>query len=423
MKPVLYSTSETAFTTNGLGVLADCISCLVTEERNGDYELEMEYPSVGLWAEDIDVGCIIKARANDNDEPQLFVIYDVIRNLTGIYTIKAEHISYRLSGYPVKPFSAAGPAAALEAIPSNVIVPTGFSFSTDLTSTTAFSFAEPRSVKALLGGEEGSILDSFNGEYHFDNFSVELLRSRGADNGVTIRYGKNLTDLEQDINGAVYNGIYPYWYSESEGAVYPDSAVEAEGGFAVPCYEVKDLSSEFKEKPTKAQLTARAEQLVSGMGSPVESIDISFVSLSKLQEYDAVSALETVSLCDTIHVIYEALGIDVRMKVVKCVYNVLTEMYESLTVGELQTSLADAISSTASSGGAAGTDTTYGLSISGSSITLSGSDGSRSTVTVPSDYAPASHVTDYTNPHHVTAEQTGTIEELSAEEVDTLTPL
>ena len=203
MKPVLYAADETAFTSNGIGVLSDCISCLVTEERNGGYELEMQYPSNGLWSEDIDVGMVIKAKANDTDAPQLFQIYDVVRSLSAAYVIKAEHISYRLSGVPLKPYSAAGPAATLAGISSHAVANVGFTFSTDFTNTTNYSFTTPRSVRSLLGGAEGSLLDLFGGEYHFDNFRVELLKARGADNGVTIRYGKNLTELEQDVNGAV----------------------------------------------------------------------------------------------------------------------------------------------------------------------------------------------------------------------------
>lgn len=343
MKPVLYAAGSTAFISNGVGVLADCISCFVTEERNSLYELEIEYPSNGIWADDIEVGCIIKAKANDTDAPQLFQIYDVVRTLAGAYTVKAEHISYRLSGVPVKPYSATGAANALAGITSHAVIAPGFTFSTDMTSAASFSIDKPMSARAILGGAEGSLLDTYGGEYHFDNFEVKWLKARGADNGVSIRYGKNMTELEQDINGAVYNGIFPYWYRENEGVVYPSSAVPASGSFPVACYEVLDLTNEFKTKPTAAQLTTRANQLVSGMGSPVESIDVSFVTLHQMGEYATIAALEHVSLCDIVTVIYDALGINVKTKVVKTVYNTLTELYESITVGSLQTSLADLI--------------------------------------------------------------------------------
>lgn len=380
MKPVLYAADETAFTSNGVGVLADCISCLVTEERNGGYELEMHYPSNGLWSEDIDVGMVIKAKANDTDAPQLFQIYDVVRSLSAAYVIKAEHISYRLSGVPLKPYSAAGVAATLAGISSHAVANVGFTFSTDFTNTTNYSFTTPRSVRSLLGGAEGSLLDLFGGEYHFDNFRVELLKARGADNGVTIRYGKNLTELEQDVNGAVYNGIFPYWYKENEGVVYPSSAVAASGSYPVQCYEALDLTNDFQNKPTAAQLTARAQSLVNGYGAPVESISLSFITLHQLKEYATIAALEHVSLCDVVHVIYDAIGVNVKTKVVKTVYNTLTELYDAIEVGALQTTLADVI--TRDTGAQSATQGIAPVSVaSGSGTATSGTSVTQVTLT------------------------------------------
>lgn len=380
MKPTLYAATETAFTSNGIGVLSDCISCLVTEERNGEYELEMQYPSNGLWSEDIDVGMVIKAKANDTDAPQLFQIYDVVRSLSAAYVIKAEHISYRLSGVPLKPYSAAGVAATLAGISSHAVATVGFTFSTDFDNTTNYSFATPRSVRSLLGGAEGSLLDMFGGEYHFDNFRVEYLKARGADNGVTIRYGKNLTELEQDVNGAVYNGIFPYWYRENEGVVYPNSAVAASGSYPVQCYEALDLTNDFQTKPTAAQLTARAQSLVNGYGAPVESISLSFITLHQLKEYATIAALEHVSLCDVVHVIYDAIGVNVKTKVVKTVYNTLTELYDAIEVGALQTTLADVI--TRDSGAQSATQGIPPVSVaSGSGTATSGTSVTQVTLT------------------------------------------
>lgn len=380
MIPIIYAANETAFMTNGIGALSDCISCLVTEERNGKYELEMQYPSNGLWSEDIDVGMVIKAKANDKDAPQLFQIYDVVRSLSAAYVIKAEHISYRLSGVPLKPYSAAGPAATLAGISSHAVANVGFTFSTDFTNTTNYSFTTPRSVRSLLGGAEGSLLDLFGGEYHFDNFRVELLKARGADNGVTIRYGKNLTELEQDVNGAVYNGIFPYWYRENEGVVYPKSAVAASGSYPVQCYEALDLTNDFQKKPTAAQLTARAQSLVNGYGAPVESISLSFVTLHQLKEYATIAALEHVSLCDTVHVIYDAIGVNVKTKVVKTVYNTLTELYDAIEVGAIQTSLADVI--TRDTGAQSATQGIAPVSVaSGSGTATSGTSVTQVTLT------------------------------------------
>lgn len=351
MRPIFYPETEQDFTSNGLGVLGDAISCLVTEERNGEYELEMQYPANGIWSEELEVGQIIKAKANDSDSDQLFVIYDILRNLSGAYEVHAQHISYRLSGVPVRTYSAASAADAVAGISTNAMTPPfEFDLTTDITSTTPYSIEVPRSARSIMGGEEGSLLDVYGGEWHFNNFKAELLASRGVDNGVSIRYGKNLTDISQEINGAVYNGLYPYWYREGEGLVAPHTAVIADG-VTVPCCEIVDMTDDFEEMPTESDLVARARQLVDGMGSPVETLEVSFVTLHQLQEYQTIATLEMVRLCDIVHVVYPLLHVDVKMKVVKTIYNVLTEHYESITCGTLRTTLADLISDASHSGG------------------------------------------------------------------------
>ena len=230
MRPVLYAADEVAFTSNGIGVLADCISCEVSETLNGEYELEIAYPVTGIWADDLEVGQVIKAKANDTDPAQLFQIYDVIRTLTGAITVKAEHISYRLCGVPVsRIMSQYGITNAINAIISNAIIQLDFTIDTNITSNEWFATTNAESVRSLLGNEEHSLLTIYGGEYHFDNFDVHLLSARGANNGVTIRYGKNLTALEHDINGATYNGVFAYWYKADAGYVEATAPAESPG--------------------------------------------------------------------------------------------------------------------------------------------------------------------------------------------------
>lgn len=348
MIPILYEANETSFFTRGIGALGDCISALVTEERNGGYELELQYPANGIWAEQLVADRVIKAKANEIDDAQLFQIYNVTRSINGVIKVQAEHISYRLCGVPVKPFSAAGVSAALSQITAQAVTPPGFTFETDFTTTSSYKITTPRSARAVLGGAEGSLLDTFGGELYFDNFKVKYLKSRGSDNGVKIKYGKNLTKLDYEETGAGYNGIFPYWVKDGEGIVYPAAAATSGIG-AVARYQAVDFTPEFKQKPTAAQLTARAQTLVNGMGYPVESIEVSFITLHQLKEYETLAALERVALCDYVTVIYPALGIEVRTKVVKTVYNVLTGLYDSVTVGSLQTSIADLVNSTSNS--------------------------------------------------------------------------
>lgn len=96
MIPILYRAEETEFATRGLGALPDAISCIVTEERNGIFELCLEYPNDGLHVKDLVVDRIILAPPNDYGDWQPFRIYQVVPFVPGIMTVYAEHISYRI---------------------------------------------------------------------------------------------------------------------------------------------------------------------------------------------------------------------------------------------------------------------------------------------------------------------------------------
>ena len=105
MIPVLYPPNTTDFSSFGLGVLTDTISCEVTEERNGVFECLLKYPVSGQHYGLITKECIIKAKPNDTAADQAFRIYRITKPLNGIVTIYGQHISYDLANVPVLPFS------------------------------------------------------------------------------------------------------------------------------------------------------------------------------------------------------------------------------------------------------------------------------------------------------------------------------
>lgn len=351
MIPILYAGNETNFLNNGLGRLSDAIKCTVEEERNGTYELEMTYPITGIHFEDIQESNIILARSEDGGVNQAFIIYKISKPLNGIVTINAQHISYLLNGFVVMPFTASSLADAMSKINTNAVLTTGFTFSTDVSITKPFTLDAPRSIRSLLGGEEGSLLDTYGGhDYYFNNFNVSLLADRGHDNGVTIRYGKNLTDLKavSDMTN-VYTGIVPFW-ADSEGGnpVYVDGyVVYSEHASTYPYKYIKpvDFSSDFETAPSKAQLLARAQSyLANNDGWKIKSnIEVSFVSLAQTEEYKNVAPLERVKLCDTVTVEYTKLGVSFKTKVIRTVYNVLLERYDSIELGDTTYTLAQAI--------------------------------------------------------------------------------
>lgn len=346
MTPILFERTETAFTSNGIGRLADATKCEATEERNGIYELVMEYPVGGKMATELQVGRYIFATHDESKVPQAFQIYEVSNPLEGTITINAWHISYALNGIIVNPFTAGSCADALAAIPNNIVSSSPFTFWTDKSVTGNFSLTEPAPVRGVLGGTEGSILDTYGtGEYEFDMYNVKLYLHRGTNRGVSIRYGKNLTKLDQTLDASnVFNAVAPYWTGET-GTVYLDHLVVRTGQTAGRAI-VLDLSDQFENEPTAAQLEAAAQSYVDASPNYEvhENIKIDFVALWQTEEYKNFAALERIYLCDTVNIFYERLGINATAKCIKVVYDTLRERYVSMELGEPRTTLVQEIS-------------------------------------------------------------------------------
>lgn len=351
MKPILFKTGETEFTTNGLGRLGP-IKCTVTEERNGQFELEMDIDVQDKHYKDIAVGRIIYAIHDDTKLPQPFDIYKISRPLNGVVTVNAQHVTYRTAKTVIMPCSSDSCPGAMVAIGSNIAGTSQFTLSTDITRTGSFQLEKPEKMRNVLGGRNGSLLDVYGGEYIWDHFTIQLKSQRGTDTDVTLRYGKNITDLKKttDMSG-IWTGVAPYWMGSDglaqdivtlpEKAVYSSSVNSYAYKMVIPL----DVSQDFQSKPTEAQLRARAQSYISSnapTGIP-SSIDISFVQLWQTDEYKNIAALERLKLCDTLTIKHEKLGISNTAKIVKTVYDVINERYESMTIGDVRTSLGDTI--------------------------------------------------------------------------------
>ncbi len=344
----LYPSTETEFTTNGLGALGDAISCSVTEEANGSFELEMEYPVTGRRYSDIQNRAIIYAKPNPVDPPQPFRIYEISRPMNGRITCYASHISYDLSGYPVMPFSAQGAQNAFAGLKQNSVYEHPFTFWTDKDLSSKFKIKAPLSTRSALGGVEGSILDTYHGEYKFDGFQIKLYTHRGIDRGVSIRYGKNLTDLNQEENcSKVYTGVLPYWRDENQGILVklPENVLPTKGTYNFINVYTLDLSSDFVEQPTVEQLRARAQKYIddNDLGVPKVSLDVSFIQLEQTEEYKHLTLLERVELFDTVNVEFPEMNVSADAKVCKTVYDALAGRYSSVTLGSIRSSISDSI--------------------------------------------------------------------------------
>lgn len=352
MIPVVFAPSAADFSTNGRGGLSDAISCTVREERNGAYELEMEYPLDGAHFDALETGAVIKAYCGAARKFQPFRVVEISRPINGRVHVLAQHVSYQLSMIPAAPFTANTASAALAGLKSHAAEACPFTFWTDKTGTGTYRQDVPASIRSRLGGVQGSVLDAFGGEYEFDGYTVKLWNKRGQDRHVVLRYGKNLTDLTQEESIAnTVTGVYPFWASESGGYVeLPEKVLSAASASAYPYPRTVplDLSQQFQDAPTVTQLRDAAQAYIDGegIGVPSVSLSVSFANLADTLEYADKTAAEEIELCDTIGVRFERLGVEASAKVIETEWDVLAERYNKLSVGDARKTLAETIAET-----------------------------------------------------------------------------
>ena len=343
MIPILYASSSvtegTVPTSYGIGALTDCISCECPEERNSIYELNLVYPANGIHADQIQYGSIIKAKPNFTDNPQLFQVTKISKTMNGQFTVYCQHISYLLSGKVITSGTAGSCTAACLLLTGSA---GGFTITTDKNVSADFEIKEPSSVRSWFGGKKGSLLDVYGtAEWHYDNFNCELLLHRGQDRGVEIRYGKNLTELSQEINmDNLCTGIIPFCIDDDGNKtigtrVATGLVLDFDRDRAVDFSDDVDFES---ATPLATQLATLTSNYIANNNftNAFNSITLDFVQLSDITE--------RVDLCDTVHIYFEALGITASLKCVSVTWDVLNERYTSCTFGDLKSSIADTIS-------------------------------------------------------------------------------
>lgn len=327
--------------TNGLGQIHP-LSAIITEELNGIYEAELSVLATDQHFPDLSVGGILKMPVNETGDEQLFRIYSISKPIDSVCSVLLRHISYDLNKVAVKPFTATGAVAAKNGMLSNLLTAYPVSMTTDIdNSTSKFKLDIPRSFRECLGGYEGSLLDVFRGEYEWDNLTVKMLARRGADNGVRISYGKNLTDFKQEENNEnTYTAVLGY-------AVVNDTTYTGEVYHKIsatyPKVKIVDFTEDYDEEatPTTAQLTAKAQRYAeaNSIEIPKVNIDVSFVPLYQTEEYKDIAPLERVSLGDTVHVYFDKMGVEASARVIKTEWNALLNRYESVEIGDAKANL------------------------------------------------------------------------------------
>lgn len=329
----------------GLGVLSDCISCEVEQENNGIFECVFEYPMSGIHASEIASERIVKAKPNFADQPQLFYIDRIGKTMSnGHFMVYCKHISYKISGYII----ARGSANNIESACALLETATNkdFKIFTPRQTVANFSIGEPASVKSFFVGKKGSILDVYgHSDIKYDNFEVDFLSDAGTNRGVTIRYGKNLLELSQEINSAnLYTHVVCY-YKEGEDEAIMGEPAPTGLSLSIPKTLAVDCTSDYEQVPDEEELilelSQKAEDYVDthNLTVPTNNIKLDYVQSGELTE--------RVDLCDTVTIYYEALGISrTNVKCIRTKYDCLREKYIEIEFGDIKQDLSDTITGT-----------------------------------------------------------------------------
>lgn len=334
---LLFQPNETQFTNNGVGALTEAVEAFVTEERNGAFELVLRYPVSGKHYAAIQYRSIIFCKPNPFDDFQPFRVYKISRPSNGIVTFEAYHISYDLTGIPLRPFHTYTIEGTFSALRTNAAINHNFTFSTDKEPEMQgeIQIDVPLSIRNVLGGMEGSVLQTYRGEFKFDKFNVALLTNRGQNRGIVLRYAKNILTIQQNEDfSTLYTGIAPYWKGEDVTVTLPETVVFIEGSFDFERILTLDLSESFDAPPTPEQLrnAAQTYAIENGLALPASSISVT---------YAMDKTISQVRLCDTIGIACLPLGIQATAKCVKYVYDVLARRYKEITIGSIRTNIAD----------------------------------------------------------------------------------
>lgn len=342
MKPILYGTNEFEFTSNGLGRLLDCISCQVTEERNGIYELEFEYPVTGAKFDQIQAGMIIAVSHDATGDIQPFDIVGYTKPISGTVTFRAVHVSYRLNNIIcLQSGSIRNMERAFEIL-NSYAQGSLFTFSADFTKTgklNCFQSGLPMSIKSVMGGVDNSILSTYGGEWEFDQFSCRLKQSRGSRSPLVIRYGKNLIDFTEDTDfSETFNCCYAYWSADEPEIAWARSGLPTfDGRDRVVALDLSDM---YEARPATLEADAIAYMRNNQTNLPQQSITVDF------EQYGSDSVfgdLSVCKLCDIVGIEYPQYGLSGTMKVVKTVWDPLQERYSEIELGSLKTSLSGAL--------------------------------------------------------------------------------
>lgn len=351
MIPILFDSTETEFTKNGIGRLDEALSCIVTEDLVGVYELELTYPVEGRYANELISGGIISAlrpyaSTSTNSyarNMEQFIIYKTsIENK--ILTVNAHHISYELAATVIQPSQniAANLRDAVRNLINSRLGTEEFDWLHDVQPAEIpgeFRIETVKSFREYLYDDVYSLKKIYDVDIWFkcgiNSVKTWELRTRGEDRGAEIRPGKNLSDWTIQIDASEsYNAIVPYWQGQNENGqnitVFSNPKVISPSPAITPTIaKAIDFSSYFETAPTQSALTTTATNYLNTLQpwEPYKHIEVGF--------YHDTADADLIDLGDTVTVYLDNLeNHREKMRIVSVKYDSIMEKFVEIELGD-----------------------------------------------------------------------------------------
>lgn len=349
MKPVLYSPTDTDFTAGGIGILSDCKKCLVTEEANGSYTVELSFPINAKFSSQLeDHNYQIKCKPNATDDFHIFYIYNHYKDMaTGLLYVYGKSRTMKLGNRAVKKFEfeRATCQEAMKYLEKSMDQPSDIRLFSDITRVGSTSIEVSNPLKCIKG-IDGSLNQIFGGEMKHEPFKLSLLNRRGRDHVTTFRYRKNLTGLKVETNfDGLLTRIFPY-------ADVQNNEGETERIFGNPVDSLNinkydgEIYSEYVQFTEDQGVTDQkslnevSKKYFSSINPNCDQPNISIeLNIRKMEDTALAKRFKKfreVGLFDTFDIFHERFKINITAQITKVIYDSLNERVESLEAGDTQ---------------------------------------------------------------------------------------
>ena len=344
----LYEQDTTDFSNNGLKILSPTSAKITRNLIEYTYQLELTH----LLDEK---GMMLTEERILGYNGQYFRISSIRRNLKEVSVI-AKHIFFDLNKNFIEDINIKNKTGsmALAHILGGTSYPHSFSATSDIDTVASSRLVRQNVVSALIGDTDNSFINRWGGELDIDGFTFKLNEQIGKDDGYTIRYGKNLTGLDLQLNMLeVVTRIRPVGFDGIEiDGLYVDSPYIDNYALPIikeikyenvkwtgsPNYEEREdddsyIYDNLAEAQAKLIELATNEFVVNEIDLPKTTINIEFIELSKTEEYKHLKFLQNINIGDTVHIYHKPLDINLKSRCIEYVYDCILNKYETITLG------------------------------------------------------------------------------------------